>query len=145
MSKKDRKEFCENCPYAPIIDKHLDERLSALEKLVDAKFEKVTVSTVLAAESLDKRLDAMNEFRGALKDQTDRSLSRAEYDIHHQRIVEDIRSLRESRSEIQGKASQEDVEKAKGVGNRAFTVSVISVIMVILGLIINIAFHFLAK
>lgn len=53
------------------------------------------------------------------------------------------RSLRESRSEIQGKASQEDVEKAKGISGKAFTVSVISVVIVLLGLIINLAFHFI--
>jgi len=54
---------------------------------------------------LDKRLESMNEFRLQLKDQASTFLSRAEYDINHKAIVEDIRILREYRATLDGKAS----------------------------------------
>ena len=56
----------------------------------------------LAHCQMEKRLDGMNEFRQALKDQASEFITKNEY----KRTVEDIRELRESRAELKGKASQ---------------------------------------
>jgi len=44
---------------------------------------------------LDKRLDSMNEFREALKDQTSKYLTKDEYILMHERVINDIKSLQE--------------------------------------------------
>jgi len=51
----------------------------------------------------------MNEFRSALKDQTTQFLTRKEFDIQHDRVNNDIRSLCETRAEMTGKASMKSV------------------------------------
>ena len=51
----------------------------------------------------------MNEIRDQLRDQASTFVTKAEYRTAHDRIEEDIRSLRESRSLLEGKANQSAV------------------------------------
>ena len=106
-------------PTVPLRD-FIAEKFSALEK-----------STELSRQAMEKRLDSMNEFRQQLKDQADRQMPRAEYIIQHDRIVEDVRSLRESRSEIAGKASVSAVVWAAGL-------AALSLLLTLLGLFVSI-------
>ena len=48
----------------------------------------------------------MNEFRSALKDQATSFLPKAEYDVQIKTMNSDIRVLRESKAEVDGKSSQ---------------------------------------
>jgi hypothetical protein len=49
------------------------------EKLINEKFRARDMALVVALDTLNKRLDGMNEFREALRDQNARYLSRSEY------------------------------------------------------------------
>jgi hypothetical protein len=76
----------------------------------------VKEATRLAKDSIDDRLEDMNEFRRAMNDQADTYLTRNEYAAQHKSLEdrlckndEDIRMLRESRAELAGKASQSQV------------------------------------
>jgi len=91
-----------------------------LHKLSDMEKHTDTLSMLM-----EKRLETMNEFRNSLKDQTDKMLTRTEFQIFHDKVLEDIRFLRESRALIEGKASQTFV-------NITFMFSMISLFIAIL-------------
>ena len=76
-----------------------------LRDYIDTRICAVNEATRIAHSSMEKRLEGMNEFRSALKDQSSTFISRAEHD----KVLEDIRELRESRAELAGKASQSAV------------------------------------
>jgi len=71
---------------------------------------------------MEKRLDGMNEFRDTLKDQSGSFLTKSEFYTYRNKLDEDIRSLRESRAEIAGKASQTSV-------NIALLISIVGLIL----------------
>lgn len=77
-------------------------------------------------QALEKRLEIMNEFRGALQDQSKTYIGRPEHDS----VVADIRSLRESRAEMEGKASTMSVVIA-------YAISIISLFLAALALFIH--------
>ena len=85
----------------PLESTGIVERLVKVEVLL-ATNEKILN---LSREALDRRLNGMNEFREALKDQQMLFVGRKEYDF----TLADIRELRESRAELQGRASQSSV------------------------------------
>ena len=64
----------------------------------------------------------MNEFRGQLKDQANTMLPRSEFDALLGPVSEDVKSLRESRAELMGKADQSSV-------NIAYALSVIGIVV----------------
>jgi hypothetical protein len=74
---------------------------------------------------LEKRLEAMNEFRSQLKDQASGFFTRNEHDQFSKRIEEDIRSLRESRAQLEGKASQNSVNIAYVIAGVSMIISLI--------------------
>ena len=71
----------------------------------------------------------MNEFRESLKDQTAKYLPRAEYDIQHQRMIEDIKSLRESRASLEGKASQKSMFIILSISIISLIISIVKMFM----------------
>ena len=95
------------------IDKSLEARDKALE---------------VAYNTLDRRLDGMNEFRNALRDQGFSFLSKAEYAVFKEGLEADIRSLRESRAELAGKADQKQVNIALILSVLGFVMGVISML-----------------
>lgn len=78
----------------------------SLKEYFDSRIESINESTTLARNAMEKRLEGMNEFRDALKDQTNKFVTRQEMTDSMLRISEDIRILRESKATIEGKASQ---------------------------------------
>jgi hypothetical protein len=78
---------------------------------------------------MERRLEGMNEFRDQLRDQAARFVTREEAAIIHERFVEDIRSLRESRAELQGKASMLSVVIAIGIGIASAFLAILGLLM----------------
>lgn len=102
-------------------------RHDALANLMDTKFKNLDRATSEARISMDKRLDGMNEFRETLKDQAGQFLTIKEFNSQNEKIVGDIRILRESRAELEGKASQESVEKLRNYATLSMIVTIVSV------------------
>jgi hypothetical protein len=96
---------------------YFDARLCALEK-----------ATVTAKDAMERRLEGMNELRAAMKDQASGFISRTEHESTHRALTDDIRSLRESRAEMAGKASQGQVMIAWIMGVVGILLSVISLL-----------------
>ena len=80
---------------------YVDRVLCEQRKYMDERFRAIEKSTGEAKEDMSVRLESMNEFRRQLKEQEATFITRPEHD----KIVQDIRELRESRAELQGKAS----------------------------------------
>ena len=81
----------------------------SLREYVDYRFSDIEKRTTLALASMNERLDVMNEFRGTIDDQSKTFVVKSEIDQRMASIEEDIKSLRESRAETEGKATQNQV------------------------------------
>jgi len=115
--------------YHRMLEEKIDEIDHETRGLLDLRTEVTAMKEAsrLAKENVDLRLAAMNEFRDAMKDQTDTFLPRAEYLTRHESIEKDIRSLRESRAELLGKASQNSVVVAYIIAAVGIGLSVIAI------------------
>ena len=89
---------------------YIDTKIKALEDLIrvysekeDTRFISVKESTDLARIAMDKRLDAMNEFRDTLKDQASRLLPRDEYVAGHKDLTNQIAALNNNQLVLRGK------------------------------------------
>jgi len=99
-----------------------------IKDLEEAKADLAGVmeSTKLAKDIMDARLASMNEFRGSLRDQQSNFVGRTEAMTRWQGYDEDIRTLRESRAELQGKANQSQVLIAEIIAVVGTVISVIT-------------------
>jgi hypothetical protein len=88
-------------PYVPL-QEHL-------EKMMELQFNGMDTAINLARESMEKRLDTMNEFRDSLRDQASRFLPKAEFEASQIRITDEIKILNRSKDILSGKASQNSV------------------------------------
>lgn len=108
------------------MEKLCEVRMADFHHMLDQRIQSVNEATRIAKDDMDRRLEGMNEFRATLQDQASRFVIRSEYNSAHERLVEDIRSLRESRAEIAGKASMSAVIFAYGIAVMGLVLSVIS-------------------
>jgi hypothetical protein len=75
--------------------------------------------------SLDKRLKGMNEIRESMRDQASKYLTREEFNLGIKALEADIRVLRDSKSLLEGKASQGAVLFTGALGIIAIILSII--------------------
>ena len=91
------------------LKEHFDERMRSQDRAVQ-----------VAVAALEHRLEGMNEFRATVNEIANRSVTRQEFDLLRNKLSDqfaetkertdsDIRSLRESRALLEGKASQSSV------------------------------------
>lgn len=85
----------------------------SLREYIESRLDAIEKATTLAYDSMNKRLEGMNEFRDALKDQTGKFATRDEVKLVVDRLGEDVRGLRESKANLEGKASQQSVVAAQ--------------------------------
>jgi hypothetical protein len=100
----------------------LPEKVVRLEEIVQASERALRV----ALASMDKRMDASNEIRGALEDAVNSNISRTEFNVVKEAILADIRILRESKAMMDGKASVTQVNVALVIGFMALITSVMN-------------------
>lgn len=96
---------------------HFESRITSLEK-----------ATMLAANTLEKRLEGMNEFRETLRDQATRFVTREEMDLRVGRNREAIEELRTFKDRLEGKASAQSVWIAYGFTLVSFVLAVIGLL-----------------
>ena len=90
-------------------------------------------SRKLAFDAMDKRLEGMNEFRAALKDQASGFITRAEHNL----ILKEIQDLREFRIKLESKADQSSVNKVSSIAIVGLILSFIGLVVSIVGLIMR--------
>lgn len=81
----------------------------SLKEYVELKIDSIDKATTLAKESMELRLNSMNEFRATLKDQAGQFITRNELNIIIERISIDIKNLNTAKDIMTGKASQSSV------------------------------------
>jgi hypothetical protein len=80
------------------------------ERLITEQNRSINV----ARESMEKRLDSMNEFRATLKDQSATLVSLNTFNAWKDKTDSDIRELRDSKAKLEGKADQSQVNRVSG-------------------------------
>ena len=88
---------------------YVDMRFAEAEKARRDSLAALDAMRSETARVMDKRLDAMNEFRGALRDQADQMMPRTEYTLKHEQLDAKIDALEKFRDQLEGKASQASV------------------------------------
>ncbi len=64
----------------------------SLKEYFEMRLESVKIATELARESLEKRLEGMNEFRQSMKDQANNFVTRVEYKTLYEKM-EDLKEM----------------------------------------------------
>ncbi len=105
---------------------YLDFRVNAIDEKVRLALTGVEAATALAAQGVDRRLEAMNEFRRALEDQTSRFVTRSELQAMLAPMGADLRVLRESKANLEGKASRMSVIMATAISVTALFIGLAS-------------------
>ena len=100
-------------PDVPLRD-YFEARVTALEK-----------ASEVSARALDRRLDAMNEIREAMRDMSSGMATRSELDAAKENIEKDLRALREFRAELGGKASQQQANVALALALLSLVMSIV--------------------
>lgn len=111
----------------------LQDAVQALSTYTRERFAWLEESTNRLAINMDRRLDGMNEFRGALSDQTGLYATRKEVEALHQVIESDLRLLRDSRAKLEGAASQTSVLVALGFAALGVLIGVANIILRAMG------------
>jgi hypothetical protein len=101
----------------------------SLKEYVDLRFSENLRALEKAERDLSKRLEGMNEFRDALKDQAGTFVTREALDLKIDNLERDVSDLKLNRAHAEGKASQTSVLIAYGIS--------------LVGLIIGVAAFFL--
>lgn len=114
--------------YVPLKE-HCDKQFENVNK----QFDNVKESIKVALDSINVRLRGMNEFRDTLTDQAKRLPTREEMDaqfvsVQHQidAINAVLISLRESRAQLEGKASQKSVNFAQIMSAMGLLLAIVS-------------------
>jgi chromatin segregation and condensation protein Rec8/ScpA/Scc1 (kleisin family) len=107
--------------------KYLLAKIKAVKDNSKLRYVSIEKATQIAKQSADKKLDAMNEFRDSLKDQNENFVRKAEYQGQMLRMTDDIKSLRESRSFLEGKASITSVYIAYSIALLSLVISIIQI------------------
>jgi hypothetical protein len=111
------------------LEKYLETRLEDQRVFFDSRIDAIEKATCEATLSLNKRLEGMNEFRAALKDQNSTFLPRNEYEVQHEKLENDIKVLRESKAMLEGKASQQSVNFSTLIAIAGVLIGIIALIV----------------
>lgn len=106
---------------------HNEDEVSLKEFILD-KLGEYDKALEVAYASMDKRLDAMNEFRQSLKDQSFTFLPRTEFQGQHEAIVKELKDLQLAKALAEGKASVASVYFAYGLSIVGILIGVIEFI-----------------
>ena len=111
------------------LEKQVLSTAASLEKSHQTALTTAERSTVFASEVLERRLEMLNEFRTAMKDQAAGFFTRAEHSLYMESVASDLRSLREWRSELNGMASQHSVNVALLISLLSLLIGSVSILL----------------
>lgn len=122
------------------LKEYFDMRLEQMDKALDARFIAQEKAIDTASEASERRLNAMNEFRASLEDQSKTYATLAEFvafkamiKLELDQIRSSVDSLNLTRAELAGKASQSQVTIATIISVAGLLLSVIGIILSIRG------------
>jgi hypothetical protein len=104
-------------------------KITALDTKIELHLQLSRVALDKAESQMNERLERMNEFRDSLRDQAERFVTKSEWASQHKVLLEDIRTLRESRERLEGKASASSVYVAYGISLIGIVLGVAALVM----------------
>jgi len=84
------------------LSSQLDRRFIDSERAVQAALAAAEKATLLANSSAEKRFEGVNEFRGQLSDQARTFMTRNEYSVQYQALVDTVSQLRQDLTRVDG-------------------------------------------
>ena len=81
------------------LKEYFDRRLEDLERRIQDRFMQGDSAVTKAERTMNERLNSMNEFRDALRDQANRMATRMELD----KLEEDVQELRRVKANLDGR------------------------------------------
>jgi hypothetical protein len=115
------------------LERSVVKTAEALEKSHNAAVVASEKHTEIIAGGLERRLELLNEFRTAMKDQSADFYTRIEHATYAEAVSSDLRSLRESRAELKGMASQTSVNVAFAMALIGAVTGLVSLVHMVLG------------
>lgn len=133
-------------------DRRYEDRFTAMDEKTGLALTSSEKAVTKAETATEKRFDAVNEFRGSLKDQADTMIPRSEanskfkgVDDKIEEVKKDISVLRESRSKGSGKEEEHILFQGRkdwGIGIAVTIVAILfSVVLGAAGLVVSILKH----
>ena len=107
----------------------MDNNLVSLRELMEEKFKANDKELELFREVLEHRLTVLNNAREEMRAYIGSTVSRQEITPLIERINDDIRSLRESRAGVEGKASQLSVNITFLFALSSFVLGIVSLFL----------------
>jgi len=112
---------------------YVDVQILGLSKHLEAQARSNDEARALAAENLDARLDKLNELREQVTAQEIKYATKNEAYLKFDGIEKEVKELQLSRAEMSGKASQNAVIFAWGIGAAGLITAVISLLLRFMG------------
>ena len=112
---------------------YVDVQILGLSKHLEAQARSHDEARALAAENLDARLDKLNELREQVTAQEIKYATKNEAYLKFDGIEKEVKELQLSRAEMSGKASQNAVIFAWGIGAAGLITAVISLLLRFMG------------
>jgi hypothetical protein len=103
----------------------MEDHIAFLDKRMAEQFIATQRERDLALAVLDKRIDALSAVAIALKEQQGANLTRREHELFVDQVNPDIRTLRESRAELAGKASQSALDATRSNVSTALVIAAV--------------------
>jgi hypothetical protein len=100
-----------------------------INDLMQLRIDALDTAKTLAQQNLEVRLESMNNFRADLKNQAANFYTREIHDIYASAIAKEVESLKLSRAELAGKATQSGVFIAYIIGIIGLIISILSFII----------------
>jgi hypothetical protein len=71
----------------------MKQRIGDLEEKINLRFQSNQIALDKAEGAVNIRLESMNEFRNAMKDQSSHYLTKEEYEMRHQALIDKIAGI----------------------------------------------------
>ena len=99
-----------------------------LKEYFECRLEDMEKARISAYQSMEKRLEGMNEFRDALRDQASRFVTRDEMTTNTITLRSDVKTLEISKANLEGKASMSSVYASYALATISIIISLIAII-----------------
>lgn len=108
---------------------HLEALLREQRQYFEMKLKAIEDATNLARQTMNERLDGMNEFRGTLKDRQATMITRVNFESAMERVRVQLDELEKFKNIAEGKASQSSVIFFGFLSVASLLISIIKLIM----------------
>jgi len=85
------------------------EKFKDTREYYDSQHQADREALDLASKIIEQRLEVLNEWKATVTDFRSIFVTKAEWELRHGQVVEDIRAMRELQAELRGKATQTQV------------------------------------